>query len=127
MPATPRTVVVLVAHGSRAPGANEAHLELARSVSEAAGLDVRPAFLELADPSIPDAIDDAIGDGATRVLVQPHFLAPGNHTTRDIPDVVEEARRRHPGIRIDAGAHTGSDPALPTLVANGITAALEGT
>ena len=94
-----------------------------RSVSETAGVDVRPAFLELATPSIPDAIDAC--DRATArpaVLVQPHFLAPGNHTTRDIPDLVEAARDRHPGIRIDSGPHTGSDPALPGLVANGITA-----
>jgi sirohydrochlorin ferrochelatase len=125
MPATSRTVVVLVAHGSRAPGANEAHVELARSVSDQAGVDVRPAFLELATPSIPDAIDDAVSDGATRVLVQPHFLAPGNHTTRDIPDLIEAARSRHPGIRIDGGAHTGADPDLPKLVADGISAALE--
>ena len=127
MPSTPRTVVVLVAHGSRAPGANEAHVELARSVSERPGVDVRPAFLELAQPSIPDAIDVAIDDGATRVLVQPHFLAPGNHTTRDIPELVEAARSRHPGVRIDSGSHTGADPGLPTLVADGITAALEGS
>jgi sirohydrochlorin ferrochelatase len=126
MPATLRTVVVLVAHGSRAPGANEAHVDLARSVSERSGLDVRPAFLELANPTIPEAIDAAVVDGATRVLVQPHFLAPGNHTTRDIPRVVAEARERHRGIRIESGTHLGSDPGLPELVANGITAALEG-
>ena len=126
MSSTPRTVVVLVAHGSRAPGANEAHVDLARSVSERSGLDVRPAFLELANPTIPEAIDAAVVDGATRVLVQPHFLAPGNHTTRDIPRVVAEARERHRGIRIESGTHLGSDPGLPELVANGITAALEG-
>ncbi len=57
--------------------------------------------------------------------MQPHFLAPGNHTIRDIPDLVEAARSRHPEVRIDSGSHTGSDPALPGLVANGITAALE--
>jgi sirohydrochlorin ferrochelatase len=125
MPATPRTVVVLVAHGSRATGANDAHVDLARSVSDRSGLDVRPAFLELAEPSIPEAIDGAVADGATRVLVQPHFLAPGNHTTRDIPRAVAEARERHPATRIDIGTHLGSDPGLAALVTDGITAALE--
>jgi sirohydrochlorin ferrochelatase len=127
MSATPRTVVVLVAHGSRAPEANEAHIELVQSVREAAEVDVRPAFLELAEPSVPDAIDHAVDDGATRVLVQPHFLAPGNHTTRDIPELVAAARRRHPGIRIEGGSHTGADPDLPRLVADGIAAELEET
>ena len=85
-------------------------------VSERTGCDVRPAFLELAEPSIGLAIDTAIASGHTTVLVSPHFLLPGNHTLRDIPALVDDARDRHPGASIELTDHLGADPALVDLV-----------
>ena len=108
--------VILVAHGSRAPVANESHISLCAVVSERTGRDVRPAFLELAEPSIGLAIDTAIASGYATVLVSPHFLLPGNHTLRDIPALVDDARHRHPEASIELTDHLGADPALVDLV-----------
>ena len=76
----------------------------------------REAFLELAEPTIPDAIDAAVSSGATRVVVSPHFLLPGNHTMVDIPALVDAARDRHPGTVIELTGHLGDDPGLVELV-----------
>jgi sirohydrochlorin cobaltochelatase len=116
-------IVVVVAHGSRAQPANDAHRAFCEALADRLGVDVRPAFLELAEPSIPEALDTAAAD-TSRIVLHPHFLAPGNHTTRDIPAIVGDAATRHPAVRIEVTDHTGADPALAQLVATALAARL---
>lgn len=110
------TQVVLIAHGSRAAAANDAHAAVAASVASAVGAPVRAAFLELAEPSIGDAIDAAVAEGAERVVVVPHFLYPGRHVGTDIPAIVDEAVARHPEVEVVLAAPTGDDPAMLRLL-----------
>ena len=121
---TGRTIVVLAAHGSRLAAANDAHGALVARVATELGGDVVPGFLELVEPSIGAAIDGAVTGGATRVLVLPYFLHPGNHTSRDIPAIVEEARARHPDASIDVLPLFGADAALSRLISAQLRAAL---
>jgi sirohydrochlorin cobaltochelatase len=114
--------VVLVAHGSRVAEANEAHRRLAADLAQRTGRTVLAAFLELADPDIPTALDDAASGGGT-VLVLPHFLLPGAHTNVDIPALVEAARARHPAARFVQLPHLGADPAIVELLAARLDAA----
>lgn len=122
MPDSP-TVTLLVAHGSRNPDADEAHRALCEAVARAAatgtGREVRvePAYLEIAEPSIPATIDRVVGEGVTEVRLLPHFLGPGNHVQRDLPAIVAEARERHPGVTIELAEHLGADPGLVDLLA----------
>lgn len=122
-PPPPAHVTLLVAHGSRNPASAAAHDQLCGAVeavcaaSTGQPVQVRPAYLELSQPSIPDAIDAAVADGATSVRVLPHFLGPGNHVLVDIPGIVAEARERHPDITIELAEHLGADPALVDLLA----------
>ncbi|XP_072984823.1 sirohydrochlorin ferrochelatase, chloroplastic isoform X1 [Typha latifolia] len=53
---------------------------------------------ELAAPSIRDAFRQCVQKGANRVIVSPFFLFPGRHWQQDIPALVAEASREHPGI-----------------------------
>ena len=125
--AAPR-IVVLVAHGSRSPLAGEEHLRLCAAVQEEATRDagapvqVRPAFLELAEPSIPAAIDAAVADGAVRIRLLPHFLNSGNHVLRDLPAAVADASERHPGVEIELAERLGADPGLVELLARRVLA-----
>ena len=111
-------VLILLAHGSRAEPALEAHRDLAAAVAAETGQTVRPAFLEMAQPDLPTVIDATVIDGARHITVLPHFLGPGNHVNRDIPALVEAARTRHPGVPIELVDHTGNRPEmLQTVVA----------
>ena len=108
-------VWLVVAHGSRASGTVEDHVAVCRTLRDRAGFevaDVRPAFLELNDPSIPTAIDAAIADGAARLVLLPYFLHAGNHTQRDIPAFIDEASERHPDVEIVLAEHLGPHDAL---------------
>lgn len=116
---TPRRAVLLAAHGSRLPESNaeiEALAErLAGSVEH--GVAVAHAFLELAEPAIPEAIDALARDGATRIMLIPYFLSAGRHVAEDIPAIVADARARHPGLEIEITGHFGAEEQVPELLA----------
>lgn len=118
------TVVVMAAHGSRAEAANTAHRELVDAVAAHSPAPVVPAFLELAEPSIPAAIDAVVADGSTQVLVLPYFLHPGRHLAEDLTGIVADATERHPGVRVRLLDLFGADRALAALVVAQISTAL---
>ncbi|CAN5656523.1 hypothetical protein BH10ACT3_BH10ACT3_08680 [soil metagenome] len=125
VPSSPLRVVLLVAHGSRNPLAAVEHTRLCGAVQEdlrsqpaegASQIQVRPAYLEIAEPSIQDAVDAAVADGATSIRLLPHFLNSGNHVMVDLPAQVAAATERHPEIAIELVEHLGADPGLVRLL-----------
>ena len=108
---------MVVAHGSRAQEANDAHRAVAVELDAQLDADVTAGFLELAEPSIGDAIDAAVAAGATSVAVLPHLLYPGRHVTRDIPAIVDAAAGRHPGVAVRLLPAFGTDPQVIALLA----------
>jgi sirohydrochlorin ferrochelatase len=111
--------VLLAAHGSRVTESNEEIEALAGRLAAALGPGwlVSHAFLELARPSIPDAIDVLVHDGARHVVLVPYFLSAGRHVSTDIPAIVAAARKRHPGVEIETTGHFGAQETLPKLLA----------
>ena len=58
-------------------------------------------YNEFCRPSIEEAIDQVIRQGASRVLVIPSMLTPGGiHSERDIPNTLDAVRRVHPTVTI---------------------------
>jgi sirohydrochlorin cobaltochelatase len=106
-----------VDHGSRVALANESVSAVAELVDSLGGYDiVAGAHMELAAPSIPDAIADAVARGARDLTVVPFMLAPGRHATEDIPRIVAEAAEAHPGLTWRVGSPLGVHPLLARLV-----------
>lgn len=54
--------------------------------------------MELAAPSISDAFDRCVEQGAKRVIICPYFFFPGKHWDRDIPALSAKAAEKHPGV-----------------------------
>lgn len=113
------TAWIVIAHGSRAPGTTDAHAALCAELAAEAGAvadEVRPAYLEIDEPTIPEAIDAAVDDGARRLVLLPYFLHAGNHTRRDIPELLVAARERHPDVEMVLAGHLGPDPNLVQIL-----------
>jgi sirohydrochlorin ferrochelatase len=110
--------IVIVDHGSREAAANGIVVEIARLVQLRAAQTavVCSAHMELAEPSLAGAIDDCVSAGAREIIVQPLFLAPGRHASRDIPEMLAEARQRHPHVSFHLGDVIGADPVLVDLI-----------
>ena len=93
--------VVLFGHGARDP-------EWARPMRRtrehlqalAPELAVELAFLEFMRPTLDEAIDRLVAEGARRIAVVPMFIAQGGHLKSDVPTLVAAARARHPACEI---------------------------
>lgn len=113
----PATALILVDHGSRFQGANDMLLDVVEMVKRLSGLRrVYPAHMELAEPSIRQAFEQAVSEGATAVVVHPYFLSPGRHSTTDIPRMVEEAAAAFPGVGHCVTAPLGVHPKIGEVV-----------
>lgn len=111
--------LLLVAHGSRLETSNDEVRRIATAVRDADSGQfdaVSCAFLELAEPNIPDGLEQLIQQGANRITVLPYFLAAGRHVSEDIPVQVETKRQQHPAIRIEFATYLGAAEAVPHLL-----------
>jgi sirohydrochlorin ferrochelatase/(2Fe-2S) ferredoxin len=116
--------VLLVGHGSRREKSNEQVRTLAADLESRLGLPVDAGFLELAKPSIPDAIA-GLAATVSRISVVQLSLFAASHVKNDVPLAVQRARNEHPGVAIRNGAHLGVHPALVDLL-DDRAAAVEG-
>ncbi len=111
-----KRAVLLVDHGSRRAGANELVTTLARALGGRIDRGVHVAHLEMAAPDIAAGIEACVADGATEITVLPCFLAPGLHTTRDVPAQASEAAARHDGLVVRIAEPIGTHPLLIDLL-----------
>ena len=109
--------LIIVDHGSRRPEAHE-HLEkLARRIRERRpDLPVYVAHMELAEPSIQDAVDRCVADGARELWIHPLFLVPGRHQSEDVPALVEAATSRHHDVTARVTDCVGQAEGLADLI-----------
>lgn len=110
--------LLLVAHGSRRVASNDEIRALTARIRETdPEFDhVDCAFLELAEPSIPEGIRAAIRAGARQLVVLPYFLSAGRHVSEDIPGEVNSVRSEYPDIDISLAPYLGSSPEIARLL-----------
>ena len=110
--------IVLFAHGARDPEwagpARRVAAEVQRLRPDAA---VSVAFLELMEPTLAAAVEAAAASGAREVRVVPLFLAQGGHLKRDVPALMDAARQKHPGCRIELVSAVGEDEGVVRAMA----------
>ena len=90
--------VIILGHGSRAKGAEDALRDLVDTIKADLGeVLVEPAYLNFNHPDLPESMARLAGQGADRVVVVPFFLFNGNHLQRDIPRALELEREKYRG------------------------------
>jgi len=112
--------LVLIAHGSRRAASNEE----VRKVSEqlrVEGADryapVVCAFLELAEPTIPQGIEYCVTAGSREIVILPYFLSAGRHVSEDIPRMITQAQQHYPDVMLRLAPHLGnSGDLVPALL-----------
>ena len=115
-----------MAHGSRIAEANDAALEVAAMVKEMTEFEiVEVSFRELHEPNIQQGIDTCVARGAERILLMPYFLFMGAHVQHDLPEEIEEAKKRHPALVMEMGGHLGVHRKLAEIEAERIGESLE--
>ena len=118
--------VIIVDHGSRRAASNQMLAGVVEMFRTASRLDiVEAAHMELAEPSIDTAMRQCVAQGATLVVVFPHFLLPGRHWSSDIPRLVAEAARQHAGLRYVVTAPLALHPLIADVIQQRIGQCLE--
>lgn len=103
-----RKAIMLLGHGSKAPEANETLRKVAASVQERGGYGmVLPAFLQMEKPDFQEAADILVARGFDDITVMPYFLYMGLHVTKDLPAEMEEAQKRHKGLKVGLTQNLG--------------------
>ena len=112
-----RTAVIILGHGSRNTGADEAIRNAVDGVRRAgAYAAVEHAFLQYVSPTPQDALERCVGQRAERIVIVPFFLQAGAHVTRDIPELVEAARKQYPAVEIVVTDYVGAHPLMAMVV-----------
>ena len=117
MPPTDRTAVLLIAHGSREPQANDDLHHLAGQLRRPGRYPiVEPAYLELAEPDIDAGGARCVEQGAGRVILLPYFLSAGVHVRRDLTDARARLAARFPAVEFRLAEPLGRHPLLLEVV-----------
>ena len=113
----PAKAILLVDHGSVKAEANELLEEIVRLVERIApDYHVEAAHMELAPPDIADAVAACVKAGSTDITVMPYMLAPGRHSTGDIPRIALQAAEQHDGVLLKVSAPLGADSRLAEVI-----------
>lgn len=120
-----RQALILVGHGSRRSRGNHPILALAQRLGQRTERSVYAGFLELAKPSVLDAIDAAVAGGAQDITLAPAVLLAAGHAKNDLPEVLANARRRHPGCTFRGSRPLGVTTGMVRLLSAQIEQARE--
>ncbi|MEW5745558.1 MAG: precorrin-8X methylmutase [Nitrospirota bacterium] len=123
--------IILIGHGSPRKEANNLeHIGAMLHGMLHAGCSsdcVKVSYLQFTEPSIMDTITAQVKSGATKVILHPFFLSAGMHVTKDIPEMIEEARGRYPHVEFVYTEPLGTHEKLARIVMERIGAAQKGT
>ena len=112
-----RTGVVVFAHGSTVASANDAVRAVVAKAARDSNWELfETAFLECAQPDLPQAVGWLAGKGVARILVVPYFLTLGIHLKRDLPRIIDELCGIHPGMEIRVTPPLDGHPALAEIL-----------
>lgn len=111
------TAVLLIAHGSRRTEANHDLVIIADRLREQSDYPIIvPSYLELAEPSIPNGIQQCVEAGADHVLMMPYFLSAGSHVTRDLERFRNEAADSFPSVSFNLCPPLGLHPLMMQII-----------
>ena len=66
------------------------------------GFTVLPAYNEFCAPSLEDAFEDAVRQGAADIsIITTMFTRGGIHSEREIPALVNTLKSKHPGVTVN--------------------------
>jgi sirohydrochlorin cobaltochelatase len=113
--------IVLFAHGARDPDwarPFEAIRDCVRKQRPEYPIEL--AYLEVMSPTLEDAIESLVREGASDVTVFPLFMAQGGHLKQDLPRMLSAIRAAHPHIPIRLESAIGDVPEIVEAIARWI-------
>jgi sirohydrochlorin ferrochelatase len=108
--------VLVISHGSRETSANADFKKLVQKYRRKhPNWIITHAFLELAEPSIPEALED-LAKKSDEIFVLPLFLFAAKHVKKHIPELIKTFQKNHPQVKVALGKPLGSDEKLLAIL-----------
>lgn len=112
LPLSQKKKVLIVSHGSREMSANREFKRLVGKYQKRhPNWKIFHAFLELASPSIPDALE-TLAVTSNDIFVLPLFLFSARHVRQHIPMILRAFHQKHPSVKIHLANPLGAEPKL---------------
>jgi cobalt/nickel transport system ATP-binding protein len=113
--------MLVVGHGSRDVDGVDEFWALAETIRAVSGdLMTGFGFIELASPTIDEAIDELVARGATEIVSVPLVLLSAGHLKNDGPAALARARARHPAVHFALARDLGIEPNILEVAADRI-------
>lgn len=123
-----QTGVVVLGHGSRLKKANALIPEIINGLKQTLGLSkIYPAYLQLAKPDLGQSLEKLAKAGCRRIIIIPFFLFVGNHVSRDIPEIIEQEKKKYPDVHFVYTDNLGADSRIADIVADKIRENIDTT
>ncbi|MBH0229462.1 sirohydrochlorin chelatase [Halobacillus yeomjeoni] len=119
--------VLYVSHGSRVEKTRKEAISFIHSVQK--NIDVPLCgycFLELATPTVDEAVTHLVEKGATEIAVVPMLLLGAGHYYEDIPDELEEVKKKHPYIHFQYGEPIGVQDRITEILHQRVKEIVDG-
>lgn len=114
-----RTMLVLIAHGSRDPEWRASLEFLTNAVQTGSPAEnVRLAFMQFAGPTLPEVVEEGVAQGVRSFHLLPLFMASAGHVDKDIRPLVEELAQRFPETTLELLDAVGENPLFHGLIQN---------
>jgi precorrin-8X/cobalt-precorrin-8 methylmutase len=116
-----KTGLIIIGHGSKLPHNRENLEKLADILRKKSKFKtVEISFMVRNKPTIPEAIESLAKKGVSKIVLIPAFIAPGVHTTREIPELIE-LKEKEPslaakGIELVYGEPLGADERIAEII-----------
>ena len=116
-----KTGVIVLAHGSKVRTGNEGLFSIVEMLRTMGKRDmVEAGFLQLAKPGLTEVVEDLTGRGAERIVVMPLLLFSGNHVLKDIPEEIDNERKKYPEVEFCYAKNIGADERIALIAADRI-------
>lgn len=112
-----KTGLILLSHGSRLPEAQITLQRLIAQVKTDSDFDyLLGASLQFNQPDLSTAMVEMASAGMEKVVIVPLFLCMGVHMKKDIPNLLQEERAKHPHMEIVMTGNIGADQKLIQII-----------
>jgi sirohydrochlorin cobaltochelatase len=120
-----KPAIILFAHGARDPSWADPFQKIKRLLeAKHPGAAVELAFLELMEPSLPDAVAKLARAGHRSITIAPIFMAQGGHLKNDLPQILDALRADYPGTSLKLLPAIGDVDAILAAIADWLVGAI---
>jgi sirohydrochlorin cobaltochelatase len=104
--------LMLMGHGTKSPRGQAQFLELVDLARQRFDGQVQGGFIELAQPSMFEAVDELARSGINDLIIAPVILLPAGHLKDDAAELARHVRANWPNISVHLASDLGTNNEL---------------